>query len=281
MPNGMVNNYNSCILNKSRYIKWFACLTLIIFSSSRPEHLDYRHIASILAKNSTFSTDNLGNIYLIRPDFSIDKYDRDGRFLLSNNFKLLGPLHTLDAGNPMELYAFYREQNVLGLYDNQLSLRARIDLNRTGSNAISCLARSYDNAIWVFDQQDLQLKKYSKSLDLLLQSGNIRSLTGIAPQPSMLIDDGEHVLLADQEHGILVFDIYANFVKTIPLLHPYIQSEQKSYLLSGTGNAVICDARTLQETELSVGTDLKNVHVRREKNRLYIHQRDTLFIMGN
>lgn len=227
------------------------------------------------------TTDNLGNLYLLRPDFSIDKYDRDGRFLLSNNFKLLGPLHSLDAGNPMELYAFYREQNVLGLYDNQLSLRARIDLNRTGSNAISCLARSYDNAIWIFDQQDLQLKKYSKSLDLLLQSGNIRSLTGIAPSPSMMVDDGEFVLLSDPENGILVFDIYANYVKTIPLQFPYVQSDQKNYLLSGNQNPALINARTLREEKFPGRENWTDALIRSEKNRLYILQRDTLFIAGN
>lgn len=281
MPNGMVRNFNSIILNKSFYTGFLTLLGILLFTSaSRKEQFNHP-IASIPAKGCSMTTDNLGNLFLLRPDFSIDKYDRDGRFLLSNNFKLLGPLHSLDAGNPMELYAFYREQNVLGLFDNQLSLRARIDLNRTGSNAISCLARSYDNAIWVFDQQDLQLKKYSKSLDLLLQSGNIRSLTGIAPEPSSLIDDGEHVLLNDPENGILVFDIYANYVRTIPLMQPYLQSEQKNYLLSGKGMPLLCDARTLQEKEISSFPDLKDAHVRREKSRLYSQQRDTVFIIGN
>ncbi|MBX9449661.1 MAG: hypothetical protein KL787_08105 [Taibaiella sp.] len=48
-----------------------------------------------------FSTDELGNVYVVRKDRSITKWDRNGDSL--TNFRMIknGPVHTIDASNPI------------------------------------------------------------------------------------------------------------------------------------------------------------------------------------
>ena len=65
----------------------------------------------------------------------------------------------IDAGNPLEIYVFYKDQNKLVYFDNMLNYRGETDLYKTlGVNNIQAVCRSYDNGFWFFDPDNFKLK---------------------------------------------------------------------------------------------------------------------------
>jgi hypothetical protein len=67
---------------------------------------------------SSISSDNLENLFVITPTNDIIKYNKNGQKLATANFKVLGNISSIDAGNPFEIYVFYRDQNKIIFLDN-------------------------------------------------------------------------------------------------------------------------------------------------------------------
>lgn len=161
--------------------------------------------------------DNLQNAYVVLDDNSIVKVDKAGNKRATVNFKSYGKLTYLDATNPFMLYLFYRNQNVLLITDNFLNHRSSIQLSQIQSDFITVLARSIDDGIWIFDLNDYQLKKYNQNLDLQQTSGNVMNWLNDEPDFNFLVAEGNYVYLNSPKNGILVFDQFANYYKTIPI----------------------------------------------------------------
>jgi hypothetical protein len=118
----------------------------------------------------------------------------------------------------MELYLFYREMNAIVFLDNNLAYRGKLNFSDAGITQASAIARSYNNTIWVFDQGDLQLKNLNKEGNLIQASGNVLQFAQSKNlNPSLIIDNGSRVFVNDSTEGILVFDVFANYIKTIPI----------------------------------------------------------------
>ncbi|MCC6817373.1 MAG: hypothetical protein IT245_00575 [Bacteroidia bacterium] len=158
-------------------------------------------------------SDNLENLYVVTLTNDIIKYTKDGKKQATANFKVLGNISWIDASNPFEIYVFYRDQNRLLILDNLLNLRGEYDLESIGISQIACIARSYDNQIWLFDMADQKLKKYSKDLKLMTESApwNTLSFNG-SINPSMIKDINTAVFIMN-DSCILEFDIFANYNK--------------------------------------------------------------------
>jgi len=165
-----------------------------------------------------FSCDNLGNIYTANTNGDIVKYDKNGVQTATVNFKTMGNIHTIDAGNPFEIYVFYKEQNKVMFFDNLLNLRGEADFEKADYFMLSAVARSFDNKIWIFDLNDLRLKKVRKDLSLELNSGNVREFAKEKSfAPSYIGDINKKVFLFDSTSGIFEFDIFGNYIRKIVL----------------------------------------------------------------
>ena len=176
--------------------------------------------------------DNLQNCYAALDDNSIIKINKEGKQTASVNFKSFGKISHMDVTNPFMIYLFYRNQNALLVTDNFLNLRSTINLEQIESDFITVLARSIDDGIWIFDLNDYQLKKYNQSLDLQQTSGNVMSWLNDEPDFNFLVAEGKFVYLNSPSNGILVFDQFANYYKTIPLYsleHFQVKKEQIYY----------------------------------------------------
>lgn len=179
--------------------------------------VSYTTVAELELNAKDIETDRLGNLYIVTPTNQLYKYNRDGQKLGTLNYKYVGNISHVDATNPLEIYVFYKELNKIVYLDNNLAYRGETDLNRYDIAQASAVARAFDNGIWVFDLGDLQLKKFDKNGENLQTSGNIRQYLKGRVQPNYIFDNNERVYLNDPEQGILVFDVFANYIKTIPI----------------------------------------------------------------
>ncbi len=166
-----------------------------------------------VSAGASIYADNLENLYIVTAVNDIIKYGKDGVKLATANFKVLGNVSWMDVSNPFEIYVFYRDQNRLLILDNLLNLRGDLDLESIGVSQIACIARSYDNQIWIFDLADQKLKKYSKDLKLMTESAPWNTL-GIRGKISPLVirDINTSVLILN-DSSVLEFDIFANYSK--------------------------------------------------------------------
>ncbi len=176
----------------------------------------WKHLASVKVLPKIFEIDNLGNFYLINQANQLYKYNQKGELLATLNYGYLGNISHLDCSNPMDIYLFYKELNTLVFLDNNLAFRGKINLSELGITQASVAGRAYDNGIWVFDLGDLQLKKLDRDGKVAQQSGNtLQIVAGNRINPNDLKDNGNQVFLNDSSIGIMVFDVFANYTKTL------------------------------------------------------------------
>lgn len=198
---------------RARYIVAF--LGWLFCSSFEP---NWQFLFRIEAEAKMIETDRMGNIYLVTKTNQLYKYNAQGVLQGTLNYAYLGNISQIDASNPLEIYLFYRELNALVFLDNNLAFRGRLNLGDVGIIQASAAARSYSNGIWVFDQGDLQLKKMAKDGSLLQASGNsLQFAQNKNLSPTRIIDNGDKIFANDSSEGILVFDLFANYIKTVPI----------------------------------------------------------------
>jgi hypothetical protein len=160
----------------------------------------------------------LGNIYVLNESDRLVKYNSSGELLSTLNYNYSGSISSIDVSNPMEIFLFYKELNMVILLDNNLAFRGKINLQDWGITQAACIARSYENGIWVFDAGDLQLKKFNREGKLLQSSGNALDFAGNDKfNPSNCYENGSRLLLSDSLNGLYLFDIFAGFIKRIPV----------------------------------------------------------------
>jgi hypothetical protein len=162
----------------------------------------------------SMQVDKMGNLYVVSAGNQLFKYASTFEKQSTLNYAFSGSIDAIDVSNPLEIYVFYKELNQVLLLDNNLAYRGKINLTDWGIRQAACIARSYDNGIWVFDLGDFQLKKFDKKGILIQSSGNFRQFNQAANfAPIACIDDGNTVLLADSISGVFQFDVFGNFVK--------------------------------------------------------------------
>jgi len=222
-----------------------------------------------------FTTDKLGNVFVITPKNDIQKFNTKGKKLTEVNFKVLGEATSIDATNPLEIYVFYKDQNKLAYFDNLLNYRGETDLYKTlGVNNIMAVSRSYDNGFWFFDPDNFKLKKSDKQGVLQTESINLANIADTILNPQMILDNGKFVYLKTNSDRLLVFDILGNFIKNIPLENfNSFQAKDESIIYSTISNLFVYNPSTFQKDTLLQNNALFNrteyTNIRLEDKHIY------------
>ena len=215
--------YKTPLLHLRQLLVWqfilLGCFTSVAQNTSNLDSLNsFTLIKELPLPGKKIESDRLGSWYLVSPSNQLYKYSSDGKLLSTLNYNYQGNIDQLDVTNPLEIYVFYRELNKLVFLDNTLSFRGEMALSDAGISQASSIARSYDNGIWVFDMSDLQLKKIDKDGKLLQSSGNIKQYLSKEPVfPIQIIDNGTNVFVNDPINGVLVFDLFGTYIKTVSI----------------------------------------------------------------
>ncbi len=248
----------------------FSLLCLSIFFQTNAQNSIVNDTIDI-PKGSFITTDNLENLFVITPTNDLIKYDKDGNKLATANFKVLGNISSVDASNPFEIYVFYRDQNRIVFLDNLLNLRGECDMESIGVSQIACIARSFDNQIWLFDAADQKLKKYSKDLKLISESAPWNTLTIQNSINPIQIKDISNAVLILNNNQVLEFDIFANFsrIKLSDTLQNFqFVGNKIVFFKNGKAYAYQPQSFTLKSLDIILPEKCKGFRL--EKERLYI-----------
>ncbi len=190
-------------------------IAVLLFSFRVAE--EYMLIKAIPFSGVRFTTDKLGNAYVIAENQLLE-FDSKGNPLANYSEPNLGSLRMIDASNPLKLVLFYPDFAQINTLDTKLSLQSTVNLRNIGIIQPTLACNSNHLGYWIYDMQDFQLKKIDLNLQIQIQSGDISQTIGGEIIPNFLVEAGEYVYLNNPSTGILVFDLFGTYFKTIPLL---------------------------------------------------------------
>lgn len=233
----------------------------------------------IYIQGNYFTTDNLGNSFLVDRD-EITKYDGNGTVFNKFSIKAFGPIESIDATNPMKLMVFYKDFSKIIYLDNMLSLNGNpIDLEEYNLNQAKIVCISHSDGIWFYDQQKFALIRLDKNLSVAQSTSNLNQLLGVDINPNYMCEFNNSVYLNNPSSGILVFDIFGTYVKTIPLLNlQKFQVSNEAIYFMKENKAFAYDLKTTEQTEIKLSENEYN-EVRFEKGMIYARNKELIDIL--
>ncbi len=205
--------------------KYFRFFILCLFSSlafivNAQDDSLFRFLKKMEYPISSFTVDNLGELYIINTDNQLKKYDEKGDSIgVFNQVTKYGKLSYVEAQNPWKVILFYKNYSTIVLLDKYLNVISGINLRKQNIFQVNALTTSYDNNIWLYDEQDNKLKKIDDSGNTLFESVDFRLLFDSVPSPQKIIDNDGFVYLYDPESGLYIFDYYGSFKSKLAFLH--------------------------------------------------------------
>ena len=154
-----------------------------------------------------------------------------------------------------------------------------IQLDALGYPLASLVGSSHDNGLWIYDQQNFELLRLNRNLEVEQRTGNLSQLLGIALQPNFIMEKDDRLFLNNPATGILVFDIYGTYSKTIPVkdLKTFQVIEDKIlYFQSPTIS--MWDLPTAEISAFDDPHDTAAVDMRMEKNAFFVLTKQQLEI---
>jgi hypothetical protein len=168
-------------------------------------------------QKSHIDIDGFGNIYVIT-DNEIVKYNASGVLQKKFSTKRYGKIDFVDAMNPLKVLVYYKDFQQLLFLDNQLTeSSSMISIETLGYEQTSLVCSSSNNSFWLYDKQNNELSRFDSELKSLVKTGNLKRILDIDIKPNFMQEHNNYVYVNCSNEGILVFDIYGTFYKTIPL----------------------------------------------------------------
>ncbi|HEY8659256.1 MAG TPA: hypothetical protein VIL78_09470 [Hanamia sp.] len=206
-------------------IKRYSLIFLIFFLAYMPnakaqDDSLFRFLKKIEYPISSFTVDNLGELYVINTDNQLKKFNEKGDSIgVFNQVTKYGKLSYVEAQNPWKAILFYEIFSTIVLLDKYLNVLGSINLRNQNIFRVKAVTASYDNNIWLYDEQDNKLKKIDDNGNLISESVDFRLLFDSVPSPQKIIDHDGFVYLYDPQKGIYVFDYYGSFKNKLTFLH--------------------------------------------------------------
>jgi hypothetical protein len=203
------------------------------------------------APSRDFYTDHLENIYFTADHKLIKIETATGRRLEYGSVSA-GSISSADVSNPLQILIFYRDFNRIHFLNNRLSpLRSEINMSDLGINKAILTSSSGKGGFWVFSDHDNQLIYFDQQLQKSHSSMIISSVTGSNIQPVFMTESQNLLYLHLPGHGILVFDRYASYLKTIDYSGPSM------FRVIG-GNIIYFEKGLLKNLDIETGA-IKNI----------------------
>ncbi len=176
----------------------------------------YSNDTTLNIRAQKIAIDNIGNIYSIN-DFLITKY-LTNKQIKTFSIKTLGTLHHIDVTNGLRVLLYFKDFQKILFLDSQLSQNGDpIELSNLELEQTSLVGSSFNNGFWIYNQANNELLRFNQNMEITIKSGNIKRLLNIDIQPNFMVEHNGKLYLNSPNIGILLFDIYGAYLKTIPI----------------------------------------------------------------
>ena len=168
-------------------------------------------------KGDFIRSDELGNVFVVK-DNRLIKFNASGEQLHTYSNLSFGDITHLDIHDPFKILLYYQPFGQVEVLDHTLSLTSSaIDLNRLYIGLPTLVCASFQGAFWVYNPINFELIRIDQSLEISERSGNLQQVTGYSIDPNYMSERDNYLYLNDPGTGILIFDKYGSYYKTIPV----------------------------------------------------------------
>lgn len=178
---------------------------------------EFTFLKAIPGQYIGLEVDVLDNIYLLTAGNQLKKLSSNlDSIAVFNDVKKYGNPSLFDVSNPLKILVYYEGYSTAVILDRLLTLRNSINFRRKNIFSVQALSTSYDNNIWIFDEQDFKLKKLNDDGSVLSETTDLRTFLRPAPSPKTIIDREGFIYLYDPQQGFFIFDYYGSFKNNLP-----------------------------------------------------------------
>ncbi|MEK6479217.1 hypothetical protein WJR50_16845 [Catalinimonas sp. 4WD22] len=186
-----------------------------------------------ISKPLAVSFDALGHLYIVTTSGELSKYDQHLEVLQTYSSPTLNRVSNLDATQMLKIFAFYESSQEFQFFDRFLTPSQTAQIKVAPFSHFSVAALSNDQMIWLFDENNLQLVKYSPIQEDLILKVDLQYFLSERAEIKTLKEYGNRLFLW-QDNEILVFDFLGNLINKFPIEidHPFqISSNQLYYAI--------------------------------------------------
>lgn len=261
-----------------RLVQVFRLLVLLLlFASASSLHAtdSLVLIRSIPVKARIFSTDPVGNVFIVKEDNSLLRLNNRGDSTGFFNEVRRGQITHIDATNPLRILLFFGDYGEIVILDNILSKKSTLRLPSIGIFNVRCIANSADGNIWVYEPASGTLLKIDEQPSVVF-STPLRNFFNENPDPEFMAEQDRNLFMTDTIDGIRRFDQYA-FYRNSYNFQPRETQYVNSYLIYFASPYLISyHTGTLQEQRILLPQTKTIKQVRVERDRIYVLRETSL-----
>ena len=205
------------IMSKALWSLTALTLLFVNLAHSQATTDKFTLISSAPIKATSLSVDNFSNFYTVG-DNQITKFDKAGTQLQTYDEVKYGKIGSLDISNPLKITVYYPDFMQAVLLDRFLSYFTTYNFFGLGYQNVTAVGSSSDGYLWFYDNLSFTLKKIDESGKVQLQSQPVNQLINTVITPTFIMEKGGQVYVNDPAVGVLVFDNFGAYYKTIPVL---------------------------------------------------------------
>jgi hypothetical protein len=188
---------------------------MCLYGGSYAQQFQLQYVIPFDAPASV-SIDQSGSIYAADAMGNLFKYTPAGEYVVEYSPERPARITDLEAWQGLRIFLFYRDRQEYTFLNRFLTAQGTYSFDPGTVGFVEAAAPSADNNVWLFDQSDFSLKKYSLQLrevvlrtplDLLLDPNDYKIAT--------IREYQNKVYMGDMREGVLVFDNLGNYLKTI------------------------------------------------------------------
>ena len=189
--------------------------TYIAFAQTAPVS-NYSLISSFPVKANSLSVDNFGNFYAVGNN-QVVKFDKLGNKLQTYEEVKYGKIGSIDISNPMKIVLYYPDFMQAVLLDRFLAYFTTYNFFDLGYQNVTAVGSSSDGYLWFYDNLSFTLKKVDQTGKVQIQSQPVNQLINQVIAPTFITERAGQVYVNDPAVGVLVFDNFGAYYKTIPI----------------------------------------------------------------
>ena len=225
------------------------------------------------------SADPLGQIYILAAG-SLVKYDSQGDSVYSWSEPQTGRITLIDAGDPMRTLVYQKDFNILRFLNNRLApLSGPVRLDDLGLTSPLALAVSHQGGFWVLDGSTHRIRYIDQHLKTLVESEPLNIQSGPDDPDYRMIESGDQVLLLLPGREIQVFDLFANFIKKIPVKVSSFNIYGNRILLVYSQKILLWNDPVTPEVILFTNTSGNILEACLSQNKLIVRTPDKVLLM--
>lgn len=257
-------------IKRITHLSWLLVLgycILVSFASFKP-------INTYQTKANQIAVDNFGNFYTAA-DNRVLKFSPEGKYLYPYEEFRNGKIGMIDVTNPMKIMVFYPDFMKIVMLDRFLSPLTTYNFFDMGYQNITAVASSVDGRIWFYDNVTFKLKKIDETGKVYRESQPLNVLIEQAPNPNFIVERDNEVFVNDPTIGILVFDVFGSYAKTIPIKGlKRFQILQSQVIYEDSMNLKSYNTLTLETKTLALPDTSEVLQVALEKEVLGVLKKD-------